>query len=162
MPTNQDIIDIIEDFRASDLVELRISDDDLDLTIRRPGMIPAALTPAPAVPAVAVPAAPRPVAETAPSAPSATATQADTSVDGERSTVVAPTVGTFWEAPAPGSAPFVGVGDVVAAGQTLAIVEVMKLMTDVKAAQAGKVVAIPVENGQFVEAQQILFELIPV
>jgi acetyl-CoA carboxylase biotin carboxyl carrier protein len=70
-------------------------------------------------------------------------------------------VGTFYRAPQPGAPPFVDVGDPVAPGQTLCILEAMKLMNEVKADVEGIVRAILVENAQPVEFGQLLFELEP-
>jgi len=75
--------------------------------------------------------------------------------------VLAPLVGTFYEASQPGSKPFAGVGDVVEAGQTVCIVEAMKLMNEVAAAEGGKVAEICVENGESVEFDQVLMYLEP-
>jgi oxaloacetate decarboxylase alpha subunit len=76
--------------------------------------------------------------------------------------VASPMVGTFYRAPAPGSAPFVEEGDAVAAGQTLCILEAMKLMNEVKADIEGIVRRVHVDNAQAVEYGQLLFELEPV
>ncbi|HZT92570.1 MAG TPA: acetyl-CoA carboxylase biotin carboxyl carrier protein [Gaiellaceae bacterium] len=76
--------------------------------------------------------------------------------------VESPMVGTFYRAPAPGSPPFVEEGDPVAPGQTLCILEAMKLMNEVKAEVEGVVRAIHVENGDSVEYGQLLFELEPI
>jgi oxaloacetate decarboxylase (Na+ extruding) subunit alpha len=76
--------------------------------------------------------------------------------------VEAPMVGTFYRAPEPGAPPFVEEGQPVAAGQTLCILEAMKLMNEVKAEIEGIVRAIHVENAQPVEYGQLLFELEPV
>jgi acetyl-CoA carboxylase biotin carboxyl carrier protein len=70
-------------------------------------------------------------------------------------------VGTFYRAPQPGAPPFVEEGDPVAPGQTLCILEAMKLMNEVKADVEGIVRAIAVENAQPVEFGQLLFELEP-
>jgi oxaloacetate decarboxylase alpha subunit len=76
--------------------------------------------------------------------------------------VEAPMVGTFYRAPEPGSPPFVQEGDAVGPGDTLCILEAMKLMNHVKAEIEGVVRTIHVENGQPVEFGQLLFELEPV
>src|SRR5581483_9008324 len=76
--------------------------------------------------------------------------------------VEAPMVGTFYRAPEPGAPPFVDNGDLVVAGQTLCILEAMKLMNEVKAEVEGIVRRIHVENAQPVEYGQLLFELEPV
>jgi oxaloacetate decarboxylase alpha subunit len=75
--------------------------------------------------------------------------------------IESPMVGTFYRAPEPGAAPFVEVGDAVEAGQTLCILEAMKLMNEIKAEQEARVRRILVENEQAVEYGQALFELEP-
>jgi oxaloacetate decarboxylase alpha subunit len=76
--------------------------------------------------------------------------------------VESPMVGTFYRAPAPGTAPFVEEGDAVAIGQTLCILEAMKLMNEVKADVEAVVRRIHVDNAEPVEYGQLLFELEPV
>ena len=78
------------------------------------------------------------------------------------SRIESPMVGVFYRAPEPGSPPFVEIGDVVAAGQTLCLLEAMKLFNELQAENAGRVTAIHVENGQPVEFGQLLFELEPI
>ena len=75
--------------------------------------------------------------------------------------VEAPMVGTFYRGSQPGSPPFVEEGDAVAAGQTLCILEAMKLMNEIKAELEGVVRKIHVQNAQPVEFGQLLFELEP-
>lgn len=108
-----------------------------------PGARP--VEPAAAAPAAAPAAPPAPTAPTSPSA------------GGTRTEVRAPVVGTFWVAPAPGQPPFVALGDEVVEGQQLAIVEVMKLMSDVSAPVAGRVVEIRAANAELVEFDEVLF-----
>ncbi len=74
--------------------------------------------------------------------------------------VGAPMVGTFYLAPSPSSPPFVEVGDVVREGETLCIIESMKMMNQIKAEQAGKIEAILVGNEEPVEFDQPLFTII--
>ena len=123
-------------------------------TARATGPAPA---PAPVAPVAPVaPAAPAPEAAAPASAAPAAAAPSSTAA-----VVTAPSVGVFWRAPEPGSAPFVEVGDRVAVGQELCIVEVMKLMSHVTAATAGTVVAIHVGNGDAVEFGTALFSIEP-
>jgi acetyl-CoA carboxylase biotin carboxyl carrier protein len=75
--------------------------------------------------------------------------------------IKAPLVGTFYRAGQPGSPPFVEEGDVVDEGQTVGIVEAMKLMNQVQADQGGKVSKILVEDGQWVEFEQVLMYIEP-
>lgn len=75
--------------------------------------------------------------------------------------VTAPMVGTFFRAPAPGAEPFVSVGDRIKVGQTLCIIEAMKLMNEIQAEVSGRVTAITAEDGQPVEYGQTLFLVEP-
>ena len=86
-------------------------------------------------------------------------TQADNS-EPEGMIVKSPLVGTFYAAPAEDADPFVSVGDPVKKGQTLAIVEAMKLMNEIESDFDGKVAEIYVENGQAVEYGQPLFRIV--
>jgi acetyl-CoA carboxylase biotin carboxyl carrier protein len=79
-----------------------------------------------------------------------------------RHPIVAPLVGTFYRAAQPGAKPFVEEGDVVDEGQTVAIVEAMKLMNHVKADQAGKVAEILCSDGEWVEFEQPIMYLEPI
>jgi acetyl-CoA carboxylase biotin carboxyl carrier protein len=101
-------------------------------------------TPASA-PAAPAPAAASPVAEVAPAA----------APTGHR--LASPMVGTFYRASSPGGAPFVSIGDSVSEGQTLCVIEAMKLMNEIPADKAGVIKEILVENGQPVEFGQALF-----
>ncbi len=96
------------------------------------------------------------------SPPSAGLSSAQTAASAEELyTLKSPIVGTFYEAPAPGSDPFVKVGDKVKTGQVLCIIEAMKLMNEIEADRAGEVVRRLVENGQPVEYGQGLFAIRP-
>ena len=79
-----------------------------------------------------------------------------------RHPIVAPLVGTFYRSSAPGAKPFVEEGDVVDEGQTVAIVEAMKLMNQVKADQGGRVAQILCTDGDWVEFEQPIMYLEPV
>jgi acetyl-CoA carboxylase biotin carboxyl carrier protein len=100
--------------------------------------------PAPATPAAAAPAG------GAPSPAGAGAT-------GNQVAITSPMVGTFYRAPAPDADPYVEVGDQVTVGQTVCIVEAMKLMNEIESEVKGRVVKILVENAQPVEYGQKLF-----
>ena len=80
--------------------------------------------------------------------------------DGVR--IESPMVGVFYRSSSPGTPPFVEVGDVVSVGQTLCLLEAMKLFNELKAEHEGRVKTIHVESGQAVEFGQVLFELDPV
>ncbi len=76
--------------------------------------------------------------------------------------IESPMVGIFYRAPQPGAPPFVEVGDVVSTGQTLCLLEAMKLFNELKADAEGRVRSIHADNGQAVEFGTLLFELEPV
>ena len=74
-------------------------------------------------------------------------------------TILSPMVGTFYRAPSPNSKPFVSVGDEIKEGQTLCVVEAMKLMNEIPSDKTGVIREVLVENGQPVEYGQILFRI---
>jgi acetyl-CoA carboxylase biotin carboxyl carrier protein len=82
-------------------------------------------------------------------------------LSGPVETVTSPTIGLFWRSPKPGAPPFVEVGDPVAAGETVCIIEVMKLMTHVAAPVDGTVRAIHIDNGSMVEHGTALIDIVP-
>jgi len=79
---------------------------------------------------------------------------------GPGAVVEAPMSGTFYRAPAPGEAPFVAVGDTVAVGDVLCIIESMKMMNQVESERAGEVVEILVDNGKPIESGTGLFRIL--
>ena len=81
--------------------------------------------------------------------------------ENEESSITSPLAGVFYRASSPTSAPFVKEGDVVEPGQTLCIVEAMKVMNEIKADTRCKIVSIPAENGRPVSAGQALFHIEP-
>jgi acetyl-CoA carboxylase biotin carboxyl carrier protein len=104
----------------------------------------------------AVAAAPMAVAAPAPIAAPAAAAAAPAEAAPPANALKSPMVGTAYLSPEPGAAPFVSVGDKVAAGDTLLIVEAMKVMNPITAANGGTVKAVLVESGQPVEFDQPL------
>jgi acetyl-CoA carboxylase biotin carboxyl carrier protein len=141
------LIDLLEE---SNLAELEIKEGEEVVRLSRvpKGGVAVAAAPAP----VAV--APAPVAA-APVAPVAEAPAADALPAGH--VVKAPMVGTFYASSTPGAAAFVKVGQQVKAGETLGIIEAMKMFNQIEADVAGTVKAILVENGQPVEFDQPMF-----
>jgi len=103
-----------------------------------------------------------PAANPAPAAPAAQAPPAEAKPPAEELHVVkSPIVGTYYESPSPGAEAFVRLGQSVDTGQTLCIVEAMKLMNEIESDASGEVVRIFVENGQPVEYGQPLFGIRP-
>ncbi len=110
-----------------------------------------------AAPAYAAPAAPAAMAGDVSTPPAAPAVP----VDGTLQFVTSPMVGTFYRAPDPTAAPFVDVGDTVKKGQTLCIVEAMKLMNEIESDVDGTIVEVFVDNARPVEFGQKLFAIKP-
>ena len=145
---------LLEALGESDIQEFRLEGDDFRLEIRR--NLPAQAVMAPVMPAP-VAAAPAPVAPAEPAAapPASTATRSDLLE------VTAPMVGTFYRAPAPGEPSFVEVGSRINVGQTVCILEAMKLMNELESEVGGEVVEILVDNGTPVEFGQVLMRVKP-
>ena len=142
---------LIELLEASDFDEIEIHEGEESVRISRHA--PAAAAPQSiVVPGTGAPApAPLPQAS-ADASPSEPETPPGHTVD-------APMVGTFYEAPSPGAKPFVQLGQRVEVGDTLCIIEAMKILNQIEADRAGKVLAVLAENGQPVEYGQPLFVL---
>ncbi len=108
----------------------------------------------------AAPLAAAPIAAAAPAPASATTADAEPAaaapVEDEGHAVTAPMVGTYYSAPSPGASPYIQVGDRVSAGDTLCIIEAMKMMNQVEAEVGGIVKSIRVQNGEPVEYGQTL------
>ena len=100
--------------------------------------------------------APAPVAAPAPAAPAAAEAPAAPAAETHANALRSPMVGTVYLTPEPGAAPFISVGSTVKAGDTLLIVEAMKVMNPITAPTGGKITAILVENAQPVEFDQPL------
>jgi acetyl-CoA carboxylase biotin carboxyl carrier protein len=105
----------------------------------------------------AQPSATRPSQPLVAPLPSAAALEADANVNYVKS----PIVGTFYESPSPGAAPFVNAGDTIRAGQILCIVESMKLMNEIESEISGVITARLVDNGHAVEYGAPLFAVRP-
>ncbi len=138
------IREMVRIVQESNIGELTIEEDGMRVSVRATSDAPAA---------GAVSEAPLAIPE--PGAPSVTRPSNGFVA------VESPMVGTFYRAPEPGSPPFVEVGDVVAAGQTLGILEAMKLMNEVKSDLEAVVRAIHVDDAQPVEFGEVLFDLEP-
>ncbi len=146
----------------SQINELEVEDNGKRVKIvKGPPVIHAGLPQAPNLGVVsaagAVPAG-QPVPDTETSAETSDSQQLDES---RLIVVTSPMVGTFYRAPSPGAPPFVNVGDKVAVGHTLCILEAMKLMNELQAEIAGTIREICVENAQPVEFGQKLFVIEP-
>ncbi len=130
-PWLDELQQLIELLNGTSIVELELQDGDVHIALKR-GAAPVASSPRPAV-SIADPAG--------------------------LAYVTAPLLGTFYRAASPGSDPFVNVGDQVEAGQVVGLIEAMKIFNEIQAEAAGRVQAILVEDGAFVEADQRLIAI---
>ena len=146
------------------LEEFEYSRGDLRIRLKKPGahvVVAAAAAPRPAA-EIIVPAAPSGFESASPApTPVADASTADIRGGEDLQLVTSPIVGTFYGSPSPGAEAFVKVGSHVDKGQTLCIVEAMKLMNEIESEISGEVLRIFVENGQPVEYGQPLFGIRP-
>ena len=145
------LIDLVQE---SGIAELEITEGEERVRIARggaisvtPGSAPALAAAAPAVPAAGASGA------AAPAAPAA----AEPALATEGHVVKSPMVGTFYRTPSPDAKPFMEVGSTVKEGETICVIEAMKLMNEIESDASGTIKAILVENGQPVEYGQALF-----
>ncbi len=145
----------------SDIQEFRLEGEDFRLEVRRNLPISSDMAVVPSLTSVSeTPAQSAPQVKVESSAPSnpppaVTASRADL-VD-----VTAPMVGTFYRAPAPGEPSFVEVGSRIGVGQTVCILEAMKLMNELESEVSGEIIEILVENGTPVEFGEVLMRVKP-
>jgi len=140
------LIELLDD---SGIAEIEITEGEESVRISRYATsVPAAAAPAVAAAApAAAPASPAP-------APAAAAPEV---VEEDGYDVTAPMVGTFYSSSSPGAAPYVQVGDRVSEGDTLCIIEAMKMMNQIEADVSGVIKSIRTQNGEPVEYGQVLF-----
>ncbi len=147
------IRELVKVAEESGVGEIVVEEEGVRIAVRMPGESAAAPVAAPAVAAA-------PAAVAAP-APEAAPAAAEAQRPASWYAVEAPMVGTYYEAPAPGEAPFVKVGDEVAAGETLCIVEAMKLMNEITAEEMGTVREVCLDDATPVEFGTVLFYIEP-
>ena len=148
MNVDMDLVrELAELLAQSDLTEIEVEDDDRKIRVART-VSTAAVAAVPQAPAAPAPAAAAPSHAPGADAPALLAAHANA--------MKSPMVGTVYMAPEPGAADFIKVGDTVEAGDTLLIIEAMKVMNPIAAEAAGTVKAILVENAQPVEFDQPL------
>jgi acetyl-CoA carboxylase biotin carboxyl carrier protein len=157
-PEIEQIEQLLRFMTEHNLEEFEYSRGDLRIRLRKPsaGVVVAARQTMGA-PEIIVPAALN-GAQPGPSAPAAAPESRSTE---DLHLVKSPIVGTYYESPSPGAEPFLKVGDYVETGQTLCIVEAMKLMNEIESDASGEIIRIFVENGQPVEYGQPLFGIRP-
>ena len=138
---------LIELIEESDIAEIEIHEGEESVRISRASSIP------PAAPLVA--AAPPPAPAASAPAPLGEVPPAEPEISGHQ--IKSPMVGTFYRSPSPGTKSFVEEGQQVSVGDTLCIIEAMKILNQIESDKSGKIIKILVENGQPVEYNQPLF-----
>lgn len=149
---------LIELLEESNIDEIEIKEGEESVRISRNGA--AASIAAQNYAHSAMPMAPAPVAAAAPTAAPAAAPVAEEAPAMNGHIVKSPMVGTYYQAPSPGSPKFIEVGQSVKVGDVICIVEAMKMMNQIEADKAGVIEAILVEDGQPVEFDQPLVTIV--
>jgi len=158
-PEVQQIEQLLRFMSEHNLEEFEYSRGDLRIRLKKPSAgVPVYSRPM-GVPEIIVPGAA--LERPAGGSQSAPATAAEPRVTEDLHLVKSPIVGTYYEAPSPGAEAFVKIGAHVDSGQTLCIVEAMKLMNEIESDESGELIRIFVENGQPVEYGQPLFGIRP-
>jgi acetyl-CoA carboxylase biotin carboxyl carrier protein len=158
----QQIQDLLGAIADTDITEFTLKQADFELTIRKEQktvMVTAPETSFMAAPAMVSQPAVAPTVESTPADTGSTSSTPSRNKNWVE--ITSPMVGTFYSAPAPDESPFVEIGDRVSKGQTVCIIEAMKLMNEIESEQSGKVVEITVENGEPVEYGQTLMWIDP-
>jgi acetyl-CoA carboxylase biotin carboxyl carrier protein len=153
---------ILDLMRENDLAEFELEQEGVKVRLRK-NSGPQWSNHAPAVPVVAY--APPPPAAAAPAGaaePASSSPLTAASEDVDLAIIKSPIVGTFYRSPEPDAKPFAEVGQMVKTGQTLCIIEAMKLMNEINAECDGEVVKVYVENGRAVHYGERLFAIRPV
>ena len=156
----KEIRDLIDFISQSGLNEVNIETEELKLSVKRDAEVTQRIVES--APMVAAAPAPSPV-PAAPAAPAASAPASDApaSSEGNYIEIKSPMIGTFYRSANPESAPFASVGDKIEAGQTVCIVEAMKLFNEIESEVSGTIVKVMVENSSPVEYDQVLFLVDP-
>jgi acetyl-CoA carboxylase biotin carboxyl carrier protein len=162
--------ELVAALNQTDIAELTLKHPEFELTLRKPSAmqpsvvmsaVPAAMPAVPAPPPIAMPSSPGAAPLAAASSISEAPPASPPPVDPSLVEITSPMVGTFYRSPAPDESAFVEVGDRIQTGQTVCIIEAMKLMNELEAEISGEVVDILVENSQPVEFGQPLMRVRP-
>ena len=156
----KEIRDLIDFISESGLEEVNIETEEFKISVKRsPDQPSVAVQPATiAAPVPTVASAPAPTPAPAASAPAA---EAPASSNANTVTIKSPMIGTFYRSANPESGPFVSVGQKVSKGDTVCIIEAMKLFNEIESDVSGKIVKVLVDNSSPVEYDQPLFEVEP-
>ena len=143
------------------LEEFEFENGEVRIRLKKPSAAPVYAAPPRALAAPEIIVAGAPASQFGAGAPPPSTAHAPAASSEDLHLVKSPIVGTYYGAPSPGAEPFVKVGGFVEIGQTLCIVEAMKLMNEIESDSSGEVLRVFVENGQPVEYGQPLFGIRP-
>jgi acetyl-CoA carboxylase biotin carboxyl carrier protein len=141
----------------TDVEELCLKSSDFELTIRKGSSTPASSS----TPVASLPLVVEPIASQASSQTSSPPSPSIPANDKNWIDVTSPIVGTFYRSPAPDEPSFIEVGDVIRQGQTLCIIEAMKLMNELESEVSGEVMEIVAENGKPIQFGDLLMRIKP-
>ncbi|MCU0383231.1 MAG: acetyl-CoA carboxylase biotin carboxyl carrier protein [Cyclobacteriaceae bacterium] len=159
-----EIRDLIDFIAQSGLNEVNVETKELKLSVKREPdqKILKSAAPVVAAPVAAAPVMAAPVAAPAVQAPKVEkAAEAPASSGKKTVEVKSPMIGTFYRSSSPENPPFASVGDKISKGQTVCIIEAMKLFNEIESEVSGTIVKVMVENAQPVEYDQVLFVVEP-
>ncbi len=154
----QDIRKIVELMNEHDLSLFHLEKGEFNLKLKKGADVEAIQAAMAAIPQYAAPA-PAPVAAPAAATPAAPSAGAPAAPATEGTPLESPMVGTFYRSPGPDQAAFVNVGDTISEGQTICIIEAMKVMNEIKAETSGTVAAIHVDDSTPVQFGDLLFSI---
>lgn len=154
-----ELCELVTTLSQSEISELTLKSASFELTLRKQGAVAISSLPEARGSHESVTA---PAPEVMPGGPATPAASAPPpSVDSSLVDITSPMVGTFYRSPAPDEPPFVDLGDRIQAGQTVCIIEAMKLMNELEAEVSGEIVEVLVDNAQPVEFGQALMRVRP-
>ena len=148
----KEIRDLVEFLASTGLNEVNIETEELKLSVKRNPDFTANVVETTSIAPAVVPAA---------AVPATSVTPSDEAAPSSTVEIKSPMIGTFYRSANPETPPFVNVGDVVSAGQTVCIVEAMKLFNEIESEVSGTIVKVLVENGTPVEYDQPLYLVDP-
>lgn len=154
----QQLRELLSAIAQTDITELTLKSSDFELQVKK-GSLVSSTESRPVFPTTEIKSDPDPTITSAPS--TSIVDTSGSKAQQQWLEITSPMVGTFYRAPAPDEPPFVNMGERISKGDTVCIIEAMKLMNDIEAEVAGEVVEILVENGDPVEYGQVLMRVDP-
>lgn len=160
----QQVRELLAAIAQTDIVELSLKSDEFELTVKKGGSFVSSVSSPESTGTLTTQTAPSPSpppSQLISSPPIAMDSTPPPTVDPGWVEITSPMVGTFYRSPAPDESPFIAIGDRVSLGQTVCIIEAMKLMNEIEAEVSGQIMEIMVENSEPVEYGQVLMRVKP-